>query len=140
MGAGGIIGSITTARRFEIQHATSWLVTGFVGCGLSAIVAIVATNIWLQFLVALLVGLFLGSLTVAIVPLVHALVPPTRIGLYASLGVGGAYFLSNIPHIFKRLGEDHCLLGRHCLFHRSDRDSLRPTDRRRWAKLSSHYS
>lgn len=111
MGVGGIIGSITTARRFEIQHANNWLVAGFVGCGLSAIVAIIAISIWLQFLVALLVGLFLGSLTVAIVPLARALVSQNRIGLYISLGVGGAYFLSNVPQLFKRTGEDHCLLG-----------------------------
>jgi hypothetical protein len=111
MGFGGIASSVFTARRFRIADSKSWLIVGFVGCGLAALLSIVTTNIWIQLGVAVVVGLSLGSLTVSVVPTLRALVPAGRIGVWASLGVGGAYLLSNAPAVFRSSAEGHCLLG-----------------------------
>lgn len=111
MGTGGIAGSVVVARRYQLEKAKYWIHQGFIGCGLAGVGAIIITNIWLQLIIAMSVGYFLGTLTVAIVPLLRALLPSQRIGLSTSIAVGGAYFICNIPVVFRCSAEDHCLLG-----------------------------
>jgi len=97
MGIGGIVGSIWAARRFLMESAQTWVIRGFIGCGLAGVGSILSSNIWIQLAIALSVGFFLGSLTVSIVPLIRALLPERRIGFGTGIAIGGAYFLSNIP-------------------------------------------
>ncbi len=111
MGTGGILGSIHAARRFDLEHAGKWISTGLMGSGFAAVLSIMVSGMWLHIAVALAVGLSLGVLTVAIVPTIRALAPTGQVGSWVSLGVGGAYFLCNIPWVFNSSAVNHCLLG-----------------------------
>lgn len=111
MGIGGITGCIMAARRFTYKHAKSWLMSGFIVCGLTATSVAAIPNIWIDVVAALFVGLFLGILTVVIVPVISRTIRPERIGFWVSLGVGGAYATCNIPLIFNSTPQDHCIMG-----------------------------
>jgi MFS family permease len=111
MGLGGISGCIVAARKFNARHTKAWLMSGFIGCGLAATTVAAVPGIWLVMGAALAVGLFLGLLTVVVVPVISRTLPGHRLGLFTSLGVGTAYGISNIPFIFNLSPQDHCICG-----------------------------
>lgn len=111
MGIGGITGCILAARCFSYRHAKSWLMSGFIACGLAAASVAAIPNIWIDVIAALFVGLFLGILTVVIVPVISRTINPERIGFWVSVGVGGAYAGCNIPFVFNSTPQDHCIMG-----------------------------
>jgi len=111
MGFGGILGCIAAACFFSYKHAKSWLMAGFIGCGLAATAVAAIPNIWFAITAALCVGIFLGSLTVSIVPVLSKTFPIKQIGLLTATGVGTAYALANIPFIFNSSAQDHCIMG-----------------------------
>ncbi len=111
IGLGGICGCILAVRCFTYQHAKSWLMAGFITCGLSATAIAAVPNIWIAIPLAFCVGLFLGNLTVIMVPVISRTIAPEKIGFWISLGVGGAYATCNIPLIFNSTAQDHCIIG-----------------------------
>jgi len=111
MGFGGILGCIIAARCFSLKHAKSWLMAGFIACGLSATTVAAIPNIWIYIVIAFGVGLFLGILTVVVVPILSNSFPGKSLGTWTALGVGTAYACSNIPIIFNSSPQNHCIIG-----------------------------
>lgn len=111
MGAAGIVSSVYTAKRFRISKFRNWLIGGFVGCGLSAIGSMWIGGLFSAIVVGVAIGVFLGGLTVSIVPVLRCFVPGGMVAQCAALAVGGAYFLSNVPWVFNAEPEEQCLLA-----------------------------
>ena len=111
MGMGGVVGALLAGWRFRMVSAGKWLGIGFFGCSFFALIAMWANVVQLYLGIALGVGVFLGMLTVAIVPLLPVLVRRGRIGLYSGVGVGVAFFLSNAPFIFEADSRVQCCLA-----------------------------
>jgi cytochrome c oxidase cbb3-type subunit 2 len=109
MGLGGVLGTIRAARRFNLKTAKAWLVSSFITCGVAASLSGLMTIPSAILLIALIVGLSLGILTVSIVSILRSLIPSGQIGIWTSLGVGSAYFFANIPPIFRFSTSDHCI-------------------------------
>lgn len=111
MGLGGVSGALLTGSRFRTGEAKTWLLSGFFGCAFFALVAMWAKVVQVYLGVALGVGVFLGMLTVAVVPLLRLLIENVRIGLWSGIGVGLAYFLSNTPLVFNADPRVQCCLA-----------------------------
>lgn len=109
MCAGGITGCLIVALKHQEHHSIKWLVGGFVSC------AIWAQLVWLQSdtvmfpLLGFGIGVSLGILTVSIASTLHFWLPQKKIGIWVGGGVGGAYFLCNVPVIFQSSAHMHCL-------------------------------
>lgn len=111
MGLGGVAGCIFAMRIFRLTNAGLWLLCGFSGATVSAVFAGLVSGFWLQVPCAFVVGFSLGSVTVCIVPMIRVFSPVGEIGKWVGIGVGSAYFLCNIPPIFKADPWAQCLFG-----------------------------
>lgn len=100
MGLGGVLGSLLAWRWSGAGRPPQRLSLLASGCGLAALAAALSASLWLLAFVAAAVGLFLGALTVTLVPTLRQLAPQRPLGLAIGLGVGIAYFFSNAPAVF----------------------------------------
>ncbi len=109
MGLGGIIGSLWAGSKFQLSKVRFWLARAFIICGLAAVISSFTVSIAILGIIALIMGLALGTLTVSVVVSLRKLFPPKSIGLWTSIGVGSAYFLCNVPLIFNAQSLDNCI-------------------------------
>jgi cytochrome c oxidase cbb3-type subunit 2 len=100
LGASGVIGSLFAAGRFKIVFFRRMLVTGFVGCAVSAGATLGVGRFGLWWAVVG-VGLSLGWTAVILSAGLRAVVGAKRLGLWCGLGTGLAYGASNLPLIFE---------------------------------------
>ena len=111
MGLGGVFGSIFCARNFRLKSATLWILSGFSGAGILSVLAAFVTELWIHWIIGFMIGTCLSLLTVSIVPVIRDRSPDGKIGKWVSMGVGGAYFLCNIPIIFQAGPIEQCIIG-----------------------------
>ncbi len=108
MGGGGLLGSFLGWRFFSPQALKRLLALGFLLCSVLAFAAGSLEGVKLFLGIGFGVGVFLGMLTVAVVPSLRLLVHPRRIGLVAGWGTGLAYFASNVPALFQQSAAAQC--------------------------------
>lgn len=108
MGVGGLAGSYLAWRLFALENLRILLRYAFLACSLLAFVAGWAKGIELYLGIGFSVGLFLGLLTVIIVPSLRLFARGHRLGTVAGLGTGLAYFASNVPWLFQQSAESQC--------------------------------
>lgn len=106
MGIAGISASLGAGRLFRAESGArrAGLMTGFVGCGFAAFLAVSARGLLMHGIVAAAIGVFLGMLTVNLasgIPFLfgHGLVAKHR-GLCVGIATGAAYAICNIPSVF----------------------------------------
>ena len=78
---GGIAGSLLAAWRFRLELYPRQLANAFRGCGLAAVLALIAQTLSFLLLAAAAVGLALGWLTVTLSAGLRATVGTRRLGL-----------------------------------------------------------
>lgn len=100
LGAGGVVGSLLAAWRFDIRKFRGSLEGGFIACAMAAGITLISgrSGFWLA---AVGVGLSLGWTTVVLSSGLRAVVGSVRLGVWCGLGTGLAYALSNLPAVFK---------------------------------------
>ncbi len=111
MGIGGVAGSLCAVRCVQFKNAANVLLAGFSLMGASAYIAGLARNQWVQAGIGFSVGFSLAIVTVVLVPVIRALLRGRNTATIVSLGVGGAYFLCNMPFVFNASGWTQCILA-----------------------------
>jgi cytochrome c oxidase cbb3-type subunit 2 len=112
MGIAGICASLVAGRVFrpESRAQRVGLITGFTGCGIAAALALYAQNLPIDGIVAVVIGVSLGMLTVNLaagLPFLFGHGPVQRHrGLCVGIATGMAYAVCNIPSVFT--GTPHC--------------------------------
>lgn len=100
MGIGGLAGSIATARWWRKQYLRGFLAGSLLGSAVAAALPLLALPAWTYAALGLLIGLSLGVATVALPPVLALVFPRTALGRLTGVGVGLAYFASNLPQLF----------------------------------------
>ncbi|MBV9127696.1 MAG: cbb3-type cytochrome c oxidase subunit II [Verrucomicrobia bacterium] len=100
MGGAGIGGSIVAARVFAETRAKRLLLAGFTGSAVAALSALGAWSSGAFSCVAILIGGFLGLLTVSLVGNLPRILPARQRGALIGLGTGLAYAVCNVPAVF----------------------------------------
>lgn len=108
MGGGGLVGSFLGWRLFSIAKLRRLLLVGFAVCSALAFAAGKLSGIESFLGIGFGVGVFLGMLTVVVVPSLRLVTSPGRIGLVAGVGTGLAYFASNVPALFQQTAATQC--------------------------------
>jgi len=101
LGAGGIVGSLLAARRFDLGQFPQTLGNSFRACGVAAALAFVAQVWWVFLLTAAAVGLSLGWLAVTLSVGLRPILGTARLGRYIGLATGAAYALCSLPWVFE---------------------------------------
>lgn len=113
MGFGGVAGSLL-AWRFAARSPRTQrlrLATLSIGCGLVALGSAFTSIPWILLVLATALGLFLGALTVSLIPALRLIASQSALGPVIGLGVGLAYFASNIPAIFAASAQSQCVIA-----------------------------
>ena len=102
MGGAGALASVFSGRRFRHRPAElrSGLLIGFLGCALSAGLALFASAPSLLCVLSAGVGVSLGILTVYLAGGLSQLLTGVHRGLWVGCGTGLGYFICNVPSIF----------------------------------------
>ena len=100
MGMSGLASSLLAGVLLSLQPARRLQRIGLVGCAATAIVSVYCYHPISFMLVAFLVGLFTGLLTVSIAADLRNLIRGRGLGLKVGLGTGLAYFICNLPFLF----------------------------------------
>lgn len=111
MGLAGLVGAIFTMACYRSGSGRHWLMAGFVGACVGALLAADASELYVFALSAGMSGFFLSTLTVALVGVLGEMLPTDRIGQVCGIGTGAAYFVSNIPMVFDASAEAQCLIA-----------------------------
>jgi cytochrome c oxidase cbb3-type subunit 2 len=101
MGIAGLVASLLTPLLLKRTDSMSTLATAFMACVFTSVVAQVAHDNIDFFLVAALIGLSLGTLTVTLASDLRRLLPGGGYGLAVGAGTGIAYWICNLPPIFE---------------------------------------
>lgn len=101
LGVGGVAGAVGAAWNFQESRALSRLSWAFRGCAVAAGAALFVTNVLGLAMVALLVGLALGALTVLLAVTLRGALGTVHLGLGIGVGTGVAYALCNVPAVFQ---------------------------------------
>ena len=101
LGAGGIVGSLLAARRFDLGQFPQTLGNAFRACGVAAALAFVAQVWWIFLLTAAAVGLSLGWLAVTLSVGLRPILGTARLGRYLGVAIGMAYAFCSLPWIFE---------------------------------------
>lgn len=111
LAAGGVLGSLGAARRFNLfrwQQQLSWALRG---CALGAALALAVPS-WPGLLAAAgLSGLSLGALTVILATGLRPTIGTAKLGLVIGGGTGGAYALSNVPWVFAATAQNQTVMA-----------------------------
>jgi cytochrome c oxidase cbb3-type subunit 2 len=106
MGIAGICASLAAGRAFRPKSGAQCigLITGFTGCGIAAVMALYAQGRLMDGIVAVVIGVSLGMLTVNLAAGLrflfgHGSVQRHR-GLCVGIATGMAYAVCNIPPVF----------------------------------------
>ena len=100
MALSGIIGSFLAVRlRFSLREGF-WFVPLILACAGVALAAAFARSVLAFSLLAVVMGLAMGILTVAVAAMLPAFAPSGPRGLMAGLGTGLAYAACNLPPVF----------------------------------------
>lgn len=108
MGGGGLVGSFVGWRLFSAYRLRTLLLFVFSTCALLAVAAGNLSGIEWFLGIGFGVGVFLGMLTVVVVPSLRLLIPQGKIGIFAGWGTGLAYFASNVPALFQQTAAMQC--------------------------------
>lgn len=100
MGIAGLLSSLATYLSLKRIHYVRLLRVGLIGCGSSAALATLCGSVWVFHLLAAMIGVFLGLLTVVLSSSLLKFFSPQKIGIFAGLGTAFAYSFSNAPYIF----------------------------------------
>jgi MFS family permease len=111
MGLAGLAGAVFTLARYRNGSGRRWLLAGFVGACVGALLAADASELYVFALSAGLSGFFLSTLTVSLVGVLGEMLPTYRIGQVCGVGTGVAYFVSNVPMVFEASAQGQCLIA-----------------------------
>ena len=100
MGLAGVTGSVLAARLFTVEHGRRLLAAGFAISAAAAGLLLSGEPRPVYFLVALLVGLGTGLVTVTLAGLLRRALGGARLGITIGLGTGLAYAFCNLPAVF----------------------------------------
>jgi hypothetical protein len=100
MGIAGVVGAMWTAFKYKPKWSRVWLICGFLGSGAGSWIAAFGRNQFTFIIAAGITGIYLGMLTVSLVGVLARIFPMKGAGLLCGVGVGLAYFLSNVPFVF----------------------------------------
>jgi len=101
MGIAGLAGALFTLACYRSAPGRRWLMAGFIGAGMGALLAAYGTQLYVFALSAGISGFFLSILTVSLVGVLADMLPTYRVGLVCGIGTGLAYFVSNVPLVFE---------------------------------------
>ena len=101
LGIGGLAGSVFSARLFVPERGNRFLMAGFGGCLLAALLTFVGREGVLLFFCAALVGFSTGWTTVALSLCLRPTLHHARLGAWCGLGTGFAYAICNQVLIFE---------------------------------------
>lgn len=110
LAAGGITGSVLAAWRFRALRLGAALQIGFAICGLGAIAAALASANGFR-LIALVIGLGLGWLTVTLAAGLRGVLDAKRLGWWIGVGTGLAYAICNLPLVFATTARNQAWLS-----------------------------
>ncbi|WP_221031396.1 cbb3-type cytochrome c oxidase subunit II [Actomonas aquatica] len=101
LGAGGLIGSIWAAKRFNVLSLQARLSWSLRGCAVGAALALGSQNWALLLVSALVSGGALGALTVNLATSLRPVIGTSKLGWVIGWGTGLAYLLCNVPWVFE---------------------------------------
>jgi MFS family permease len=101
MGLGGAVVSLILAFRLQNFSNKKLLQIGFLGCGVTALLSVLSTNLIFLSTLSLFIGIFLALVTVTLAAGLRELLPTKNFGLQVGLGTGLAYFICNVPFVFE---------------------------------------
>jgi len=101
MGLSGLFSSLLTAHLLKKHDELVFLRRGFLACALTAAMSPFCSGPASILVIAVLIGLALGCLTVSLATGLLRLTGASRLGLQVGIGTGSVYFLCNVPQIFQ---------------------------------------
>jgi cytochrome c oxidase cbb3-type subunit 2 len=100
LGLAGIAGSLGAARWFNPAKGPQQLAAGFAACVIAAVFSLIARNLPLAMIAALLVGSSLAWTTVTLSLCLRPTLHLKKLGTWCGLGTGIAYAFCNQPPVF----------------------------------------
>ena len=96
----GVAGCLAAARGYRPEKGTQQLSTGFLACAVAAAFSLLARNLPLALIAAVLIGASLAWATVTLSLCLRPTLHLKKLGAWCGLGTGLAYAFCNFPPVF----------------------------------------